>query len=33
MAITASEARKKLFQLIQRVNEDRKPVEIVSNKG
>jgi antitoxin YefM len=33
MAITASEARKKLFPLIQQVNDDRLPVEIVSNHG
>ena len=28
MAITASEARKNLFPLIEQVNEDRTPVEI-----
>ena len=33
MAITASEARKKLFPLIKQVNEDRAPVEIISNHG
>jgi len=33
MAITASEARKKLFPLIKQVNDDRAPVEIVSNSG
>jgi antitoxin YefM len=33
MAITASEARKKLFPLIKQVNDDRAPVEIVSNHG
>lgn len=33
MAITATEARKKLFPLIKQVNEDRAPVEIVSNHG
>jgi antitoxin YefM len=33
MAITASEARKNLFPLIQRVNDDRAPVEITSKKG
>lgn len=33
MAITASEARKNLFPLIERVNEDRTPVEITSRKG
>jgi len=33
MAITASEARKNLFPLIEQVNDDRKPVEITSKKG
>ncbi|MGH3249899.1 MAG: type II toxin-antitoxin system Phd/YefM family antitoxin [Trebonia sp.] len=33
MAITASEARKKLFPLIKQVNDDRAPIEIVSNHG
>ena len=33
MAITATEARKKLFPLIKQVNDDRVPVEIVSNHG
>lgn len=33
MAITASEARKRLFPLIKQVNDDRAPVEIVSNHG
>ena len=33
MAITASEARKNLFPLIQRVNDDRTPVEITSKHG
>lgn len=33
MAITASEARKNLFPLIQRVNDDRAPVEITSKRG
>jgi antitoxin YefM len=32
-AITASEARKTLFPLIQRVNDDHTPVEIVSKHG
>lgn len=32
-AITASEARKTLFPLIQRVNEDHVTVEIVSKHG
>jgi len=33
MAITASEARKNLFPLIQQVNDDRIPVEITSKNG
>ena len=33
MAITASEARKNLFPLIEQVNEDRSPVEITSKRG
>ena len=33
MAITASEARKNLFPLIQQVNDDRNPVEITSKGG
>lgn len=33
MAITASEARARLFPLIQQVNEDHMPVEIVSKRG
>ncbi|MEU8568642.1 type II toxin-antitoxin system prevent-host-death family antitoxin [Streptomyces pathocidini] len=33
MSITASEARKNLFKLIEEVNDDRTPVEIVSRKG
>jgi antitoxin YefM len=33
MAITASEARKRLFPLIKQVNDDRAPVEIISNGG
>ncbi len=33
MAITASEARKNLFPLIEQVNEDRTPVEITSRRG
>lgn len=32
-AITASDARKSLFGLIQQVNEDHAPVEIVSKHG
>ena len=31
--MTASEARKKLFPLIEQVNEDRTPVEIISKRG
>ncbi|WP_430867548.1 type II toxin-antitoxin system Phd/YefM family antitoxin [Demequina aurantiaca] len=33
MAITASEARKSLFPLIQQVNDDATPVEITSKGG
>ncbi|GAB79152.1 antitoxin YefM [Austwickia chelonae] len=33
MAVTATEARKQLFPLIQQVNEDRAPVEITSRHG
>lgn len=33
MAITASEARKRLFPLIEQVNNDRVPVEITSKNG
>jgi antitoxin YefM len=33
VAITASDARKRLFPLIKQVNDDREPVEIVSNQG
>jgi antitoxin YefM len=33
VAITASEARKRLFPLIKQVNDDRAAVEIVSNHG
>lgn len=33
MAITASEARKRLFPLIEQVNNDRVPVEITSKGG
>jgi len=33
MAITASEARKHLFPLIEQVNDDRTPVEITSRRG
>lgn len=33
MSISASEARKTLFPLIEQVNEDRSAIEIVSRKG
>ncbi len=33
MAMTASEARRRLFPLIEQVNEDRRPVEITSLRG
>ncbi len=33
MSVTASEARKNLFGLIAKVNEDRSPVEITSKAG
>jgi antitoxin YefM len=33
MAITASEARKTLFPLIEQVNDDHVPVEITSKRG
>jgi antitoxin YefM len=33
VAITASEARKKLFPLIQQVNDDREAIEITSKNG
>jgi antitoxin YefM len=33
MAITASEARKNLFPLIEQVNQDRTAVEITSKRG
>ena len=33
MSISASEARSKLFPLIQQVNDDRTPVEITSRNG
>lgn len=33
MSISASEARKTLFPLIERVNQDQEAVEIVSRKG
>ncbi|MZE77942.1 type II toxin-antitoxin system Phd/YefM family antitoxin [Streptomyces xinghaiensis] len=33
MSITASEARKNLFRLIENVNDDRSPVHITSRNG
>ena len=33
MSMTASEARKHLFPLIEKVNNDRQPVEITSKGG
>ena len=33
MAISASEARAQLFPLIERVNQDHNPVEIISKRG
>lgn len=33
MSMSASEARKTLFPLIERVNDDREAIEIVSRKG
>jgi antitoxin YefM len=33
VAITASEARKNLFPLIEQVNNDRTPIEINSRRG
>ncbi len=33
MAVTASEARKNLFRLIEKVNDDRTPIEITSRRG
>jgi len=33
VAITASEARKNLFPLIEQVNNDRQPIEITSKRG
>lgn len=33
MAITASEARRELFTLIERVNQDRSEIEITSKRG
>lgn len=33
MSVTASEARRNLFGLIEQVNNDRAPVEITSRRG
>lgn len=33
MALSASEARKRLFPLIEQVNNDQEPIEIVSKAG
>jgi antitoxin YefM len=33
VAITASEARKNLFRLIEQVNDDRRPIEVTSKRG
>src|SRR5665647_2868203 len=33
VAVTASEARKNLFRLIEKVNDDRTPIEITSRRG
>ena len=33
MSVTASEARKNLFPLIERVNDDRIPIAITSRRG
>jgi antitoxin YefM len=33
VAMSASEARKRLFPLIEQVNDDQEPVEIVSKSG
>jgi antitoxin YefM len=33
VSITASEARKNLFPLIEKINDDRTPVEITSRRG
>jgi antitoxin YefM len=33
VAMSASEARKRLFPLIEQVNDDQEPVEIVSKAG
>lgn len=33
MAITASDARKRFFPIIQQVNDDRTPLEVVTRSG
>lgn len=33
VSVTASEARKNLFPLIEKVNDDRTPIEITSRRG
>ena len=33
MSVTASEARRRLFPLIEQVNDDQQAIEIVSKKG
>jgi len=33
VALTASEARKNLFPLIEKVNDDHQPIEITSKRG
>lgn len=33
MTVTASEARRNLFPLIEQVNNDRQPIEITSKRG
>lgn len=33
MSITASEARRNLFPLLEQVNDDRTPIEITSRRG
>lgn len=33
MSVTASEARKNLFPLIEQVNQDHAPIEITSRRG
>jgi antitoxin YefM len=33
MAMSASEARKRLFPLIEQVNDDQEPIEIIAKSG